>query len=388
MKQDRRFQQMVATFAILAFSVSPPRAVADVIDVPVLTTRAGERMVAATPGYLTWAQNTRARPGHFDVFAKMTGGSRFKVNAAGTEGALGGIDGTTLAYQEYEFKRGLSDIKLFDLETLTKTDPPTGVNTTNWEYWPDISRPWLLFVRYRLTAYKLAIILFNLDTQEKRVLDVVSDLDYVQPGQVNGNYAVWMRWVRPGRSRIFVYDIAADTVNRIPNTRSFDWAPSVTENGTVYFGRTGRRCGSNNPRVMRYPRQGPLAVVLRLPEGVDMSDSYVSPLEDGSIQVFHNRIRCGESKTASDIYRFVDDYTVTLSISIEGLGSVTSGPPGIECGADCSHEYEPGTEVTLSPDAAEGWAFTGWSDPSCPGTDPCTLTLTEDANLTATFGSP
>src|ERR687892_1014137 len=135
MKQDRHFQQMVATFAILAFSVSPPRAVADVIDVPVLTTRAGERMVAATPGYLTWAQNTRARPGHFDVFAKMTGGSRFKVNAAGTEGALGGIDGTTLAYQEYEFKRGLSDIKLFDLETLTKTDPPTGVNTTNWEYW-------------------------------------------------------------------------------------------------------------------------------------------------------------------------------------------------------------------------------------------------------------
>jgi hypothetical protein len=377
----RRFSILISLF-VLVLSVSPPLAAGGVTDIPVLTTRAGEVQVAATQGYLAWEQNTRTRPGRFNVYARATGGSRFKVNARGTQGAMGGIDGTTLAYQQFGRR---SDIKLFDLVTRTRSNPPSGVNTRRWEYWPDIRQPWLLFARLNGGAGTRSIILFNLDTLERRVLDVVGENKYIQPGQVNGNYAVWVHW-SSGRSRIFVYDIITDTVTRVPNTRGYDWAPSVTENGTVYFGRAGRRCGSR-PRWMRYPRGGSLATVLNFPSGIDMTDSYVFPRRDGSIQVFHTRVRCSNRRTGSDIYRFVDNYTVTLSITVVGSGSVTSDPPGISCGVDCSQEYEPGTQLMLTPQPAEGWTFTGWSDPSCPGTDPCTVSPTSDMSVTATFSS-
>ena len=43
-----------------------------------------------------------------------TEAGQFKVNAAGTNGANGGIDGDVLVYQQFKFKR--SDLKFFDLE--------------------------------------------------------------------------------------------------------------------------------------------------------------------------------------------------------------------------------------------------------------------------------
>jgi hypothetical protein len=152
----------------------------------------------------------------------------------------------------------------------------------------------------------------------------------------------------------------------------------------VYFERVGRWCGSN-ARIMRYPRGGPIATVLALPSGIDLSSTYVSALDDGRIQVFHDRVRCSSLKFGDDIYRFVDDYTVTLSATILGSGTVTSSPPGISCTSMCSHEFEPKTTVTLTATPGLGSTFVGWSDASCPGTEPCTLMPTSDTSVTATF---
>jgi hypothetical protein len=57
-----------------------------------------------------------------------------------------------------------------------------------------------------------------------------------------------------------------------------------------------------------------------------------------------------------------------LFVSLEGKGTVQSQPKGIVCKeATCHHEYETGSFVTLTPTAAKGFQFTGWTGPHCEG---------------------
>jgi hypothetical protein len=79
----------------------------------------------------------------------------------------------------------------------------------------------------------------------------------------------------------------------------------------------------------------------------------------------------------------------TLTVASMGVagatGTITSDPPGIDCGDDCSEAFAGGTEVTLTalPDA--GSNFVGW-DGACFGTDPtCELTMTLNRSVTASF---
>lgn len=48
-----------------------------------------------------------------------------------------------------------------------------------------------------------------------------------------------------------------------------------------------------------------------------------------------------------------------LSVTVEGPGTVTSSPAGIDCETDCEAEYFEGEVVTLT--AAEGYIFGGWT---------------------------
>ncbi|MCP9487837.1 MAG: hypothetical protein MSC30_18515 [Gaiellaceae bacterium MAG52_C11] len=88
---------------------------------------------------------------------------------------------------------------------------------------------------------------------------------------------------------------------------------------------------------------------------------------------------------------------VELQVAPRGPGTVSASPAGVDLdngnvavtepcdrsdGADsCRWGFERGTAVTLSAKADSGRSFVGWSDPDCPGTGSCTLTL--DADLTS-----
>ena len=76
--------------------------------------------------------------------------------------------------------------------------------------------------------------------------------------------------------------------------------------------------------------------------------------------------------------------TLTVSKSGAGSGTVTSAPAGISCGATCSHAFAHGTVVALTATPATGSVFAGWSG-ACTGTGICSVTLTADAGVTATF---
>ena len=85
-------------------------------------------------------------------------------------------------------------------------------------------------------------------------------------------------------------------------------------------------------------------------------------------------------------------YTLTVSKSGTGSGTVTSNPSGISCGTDCAESYTSNTVVTLTATAATGSTFGGWGgDCSACGTNTsCQIVMTSNKTCIATFnqGSP
>ena len=75
---------------------------------------------------------------------------------------------------------------------------------------------------------------------------------------------------------------------------------------------------------------------------------------------------------------------LTVSKLGTGVGTVTSSPPGIACGTDCSETVNAGTTLTLLPTPAVGSTFVGWGG-ACAGTGGCTVTVNAATAVTATF---
>ena len=82
-------------------------------------------------------------------------------------------------------------------------------------------------------------------------------------------------------------------------------------------------------------------------------------------------------------------YTLTVVKSgvAASLGTVSSSPGGISCGANCSASYLSGTVVTLTAHVSAAPRFDGWSG-ACTGIAPvCTVTMDGDKAAIAAFGS-
>jgi hypothetical protein len=78
--------------------------------------------------------------------------------------------------------------------------------------------------------------------------------------------------------------------------------------------------------------------------------------------------------------------TYPLAVAKTGDGSVTSIPPGIECGSACSASFPAGVTVTLTAAPAAGQSFAGWTG-ACSGSAPsCTVTMNGPKTVSAAFG--
>jgi uncharacterized repeat protein (TIGR02543 family) len=345
---------------------------------------AGEYQPVEGDAFIAWQQNSRAHPRHYDVYARpLGGGEKFKVNAPSTNGANGEIDGDQLVYQQ--FKRGASDLKFFDLSSKGRSNPPRRVNTDQWEYWPSLSGRWLLFGRLYGSGTR-RIILFDLSTNTARRLDRVRrDGAFLAPGQVNGDYAVWSKCRSAHKCDVVRYHIPDGASRTIPNPTGQQHAPSVAEDGTVYFARSKGACGSR-VRLVRYSLDGTSAVLWQLPSGDDIGATSVHLEADGTTMVLYDHFACREA-AESDAWKIGEELTPRLTVTVEGdaKGTVTSSPAGIDCGSDCTETYASGTGVTLTAHPEGSAAFAGWSG-ACTGSAPtCTLTMDRSRSVTATF---
>lgn len=102
----------------------------------------------------------------------------------------------------------------------------------------------------------------------------------------------------------------------------------------------------------------------------------------------------GCSGTGECAVKLDTDLTVQVAFALKqslvvsragtGTGTITSSPPGIDCGADCAESFAPGTEVTLSATPASGSTFAGWSG-ACSGLETCHVVVSAPSMVTATF---
>jgi len=76
-------------------------------------------------------------------------------------------------------------------------------------------------------------------------------------------------------------------------------------------------------------------------------------------------------------------YTLSVSKSGTGSGTVTSEPQGISCGTTCSAFFDQATYVTLTATADSNSTFKGWSG-DCTGTT-CTIEMKSNKSATAVF---
>ena len=74
----------------------------------------------------------------------------------------------------------------------------------------------------------------------------------------------------------------------------------------------------------------------------------------------------------------------SLSVVLNGQGTVRSQPAGIDCGATCQASFDSTQMVSLTATAADGYRFDGWAG-ACGGTDSCQLMPSSDMQVIANF---
>jgi hypothetical protein len=73
-----------------------------------------------------------------------------------------------------------------------------------------------------------------------------------------------------------------------------------------------------------------------------------------------------------------------LTTSIAGKGKIISSPAGIACPSRCIRQFDADSTISLRAVPAKGYKLSGWSG-ACKGTARCTVTLSGDAKVRATF---
>ena len=79
--------------------------------------------------------------------------------------------------------------------------------------------------------------------------------------------------------------------------------------------------------------------------------------------------------------------TYQLSVSVVGVGNVTTTPSGISCSTGtCTARFASGAAVALAATPGSQQTLSGWGG-ACSGTSSCGVTMTADTSVTATFSS-
>ncbi|HEX2058728.1 MAG TPA: PQQ-binding-like beta-propeller repeat protein [Actinomycetota bacterium] len=265
---------------------------------PLVASRASEIWPAASDSYLAWAENSRRHPKRFRAMVKPAGGEAFRVSKKGRSGFPGGIDGNRLVIEETGRS---SNIRLIDLATRERLRLPDQVNTRADEWAPTISGRWLLFGRVEPAPGRPGelwkVMLFDLESGTGRELGASSRRS-LQPGQVNGDWALWHSCGEKNCST-FRYRISTSKRERISLAQP-TFSGSIAADGTAYFAASTPKCGKE-VAFYEYPLDGSAKLLFKLPGGVDVYSSFAYD-DGGATKIVFARITCRNLR--GDVYVF------------------------------------------------------------------------------------
>jgi len=223
-----------------------------------------------------------------------------------------------------EVGRRDSDLYFSDALTPDRQPPPDGVNTRANEFRPSLSGDYLLFTRTNSNRVGFnkswrRVVLFNLMTGEETVLrERLSRRTYLVSNQVNGDWATFESCrfdldVGFTNCNVFRYEISAADLTKIENPGQQQYGGGVSDDGTVYVIRSGKRafwaCGLH-AKVVRVPLSGSGVVIAKLPDGKDALTAFAFDETGGSTTLYFDRLSCRNGR--SGIYRIPDADSVGL----------------------------------------------------------------------------
>ena len=241
-----------------------------------------------------------------------------RINPTGTQSYGATIDGTTIVYDEHTHGPRGSDLYFTDAVTPDRQPPPEGVNTRVDEIRPSLSGDYLLFTwsnsnRVGFNKSWRRVVLFNLMTGEETVLrERMSRRTYLVSGQVNGDWATFESCrfnfdVGFHNCNQFRYEISATDLTKIANPGQQQYGGGVSDDGTVYVIRSGKRdfwpCGVH-AKIVRMPLTGSGVVIAKLPDGQDALTAFAFDEAGGSTTLYFDRFSCRNGR--SGIYRIPD----------------------------------------------------------------------------------
>ncbi len=328
------------TTAILAVALIAAPALAVITPTLVQGGPGDQIRGSANSGWVMWSTNTNTTNlDHYDTFARDTvGGAAFKVNAAGTAGLSGGLNGNTAKAIYQQTDGTASELFLYDLSTKVRSNPPTGINTKLWEWSPTMSPGYILFGRnsFRTLSSPWKVMLYNRTSGQSKILASVQNrCECIFPGQVTDQYATWTKCTA-SLCQSWYYRIATGVTAKIPNPQDKQtYYPAVAStSGNMYFARSNTGCGAST-KIYRWnpATPGTTVLVTSLASGYDLSTSSLANRgADGHDDVDIAQLVCSGQFNA-DIYEIGDGDTATSTTSTERAGR-TSGvakrltPPG------------------------------------------------------------
>ena len=275
---------------------------ADLTQVPVKNNPfVDETYGAASDTWLVFTRNSVAHPKDYALYSQLlTGGPVVRVNPLRTRGYPGSIEGSSLIYQQVN--RGQSDIRMYDLDTQTRSLPPAGINTSQWEYEVSMTPDWILFVRSGNGSDR--VMLYD---RAGQTFEQIGSVDWnrrhtaaIYDAQVNGQYAAWTRCTSRSACQVKRRDLTTATTTGVPTKATkVDYASSVGADGTVFYARSGRNCGAS-VRLRAYTLAGADSLLVEFKDGVDVlsSNTYSGTTAD---DVYYAKFPCKSGQT--DLYK-------------------------------------------------------------------------------------
>jgi hypothetical protein len=154
--------------------------------------------------------------------------------------------------------------------------------------------------------------------------------------------------------------------------------PAGTGTGTVTSTPLGISCGSDCSEA--YPYNTVVSLVATPAAG----SAFVSWSGGGCTGTGVCTVTVDQAFAVGALFNRLHALTVVRN----GGGKVTSNVTGIDCGSDCSENYQSAATVTLTATPASGATFLGWTGACTNTSGTCTVSMSADATATATFSVP